>query len=160
MCIPPQRGVEIFSSSLLLILVHTITSIPLPCPLCFFPRPAYAAKHSLVWGQRWLWLCPEANGAVGPQLSALSAVLSNGEGCGENEPHSLFPHCEWYMEQNGGWVRKTTSFFNLSSALLFECLQLPPHCNIFSFTSFILTVSKSASYCLTLSKLNFKFRYF
>lgn len=133
------------------------------CPTLFLfsPRPSYAAKHSLVWGQRWLWLCPEADGAVGPQLSALSAVLSDGEGRGENEPHSLFPHCEWCMEQNGGWVRKTTSFFNLSSALLFDpCLQLPPNCNIFSFTSFILSVSKSATYCLMLLKLNCKFRYF
>lgn len=58
------------------------------------PRPAHAVEHGVVRGQRWLWLRAEAGGAVGPQLFALSAVLSDGQRCGENEPSCLFPHRE------------------------------------------------------------------
>lgn len=59
-----------------------------------FHRPANAVEHCIVWGKWWLWLRPEASSAVGPELSALSAVLSHGEGCGENEPCHLLSHCE------------------------------------------------------------------
>ncbi len=99
------------------ILVNISTSIPFSIPLSFPPRPAHAVERSVVWGQRRLRLRPEAGGAVGPQLSALSAVLSDGEGCGEDEPRRLFPHCElrWHMEQKGRSVRKTTSSFIVCS---------------------------------------------
>lgn len=35
---------------------------------------------------------------MGPQLSVLPAVLSHGEGRGEDQPHRLLSHCESHME--------------------------------------------------------------
>ncbi len=53
---------------------------------------------------------------MGSQLSALSAVLSDGEGYGENESCCLFPHCELtkHIKQN---FKKSTSSSSLLSAL-------------------------------------------
>lgn len=35
---------------------------------------------------------------MGPQLSVLPAVLSHGQGRGEDQPHRLLSHCESHME--------------------------------------------------------------
>lgn len=35
---------------------------------------------------------------MGPQLSVLPAVLSHGEGRGEDQPHRLLSHCESLVE--------------------------------------------------------------
>lgn len=72
----------------------------------FIRRPAHAVKHSAVRGQRRLRLCPQTSGAVGPKLSNISAVLSDGEGCGKNESSRLFPHCE----SQGGQTPSSTLF--------------------------------------------------
>lgn len=82
----------------------------------FLPRPAHAVKHSSVWGQWRLRLCPETSGAVGPKLPDVSAVLSDGEGCGKNEPRRLLPCCELH----GGPPPSSTLFWSvvdLSSSL-------------------------------------------
>lgn len=84
----------------------------------FLHRPAHAVKHSSVWGQRRLRLCPETSGAVGPKLSDVSAVLSDGEGCGKNESRCLLPCCE----SHGGPTPSSTPFWSVVTLFpLFIC---------------------------------------
>lgn len=87
-------------------------------PFWFLHRPAHAVKHSSVRGQRRLRLCPETSGAVGPKLSDVSAVLSDGEGCGKNESRPLLPHCE----SRGGLTPSSTLLWSVFTLFpLFIC---------------------------------------